>query len=1534
MTMTAVAEQPGAAQRSPIAEFYVDPVRVVWQSERGVSEAKTLLEAHPGQPVLEQPLPPCVIETMPGATGGILLDFGREIQGHVQLFTPMAEGKEPVRARVRFGESASEAMADLGGKQNAGNDHAVRDQVVTLPWLGTQTVGPSGFRFVRIDAVDPGRPIRLTQVRAVLGIRDVPRIGSFRCSDERLTRIWEVGADTVHLCMQDYLWDGIKRDRLVWIGDMHPEVSTINAVFGFNEVVPASLDLTRDVTPVETWMNGISSYSMWWVLIHEELWRHHGDRAYLEAQKPYLGALLERLARLVGPDGRERIDGMRFLDWPSSPNQQGVTAGLQALLVMTLDAGGRLMTELGDDRVAGLCRSAADRARKVAPDPNGSKSGAALLSLAGMRDAQETADAVLLPGGAAGVSTFYGFYVLNALARAGHEEAALDLIRTYWGGMLDLGATTFWEDFDLAWTTNATRIDELVPTGKKDIHGDCGAYCYEGFRHSLCHGWASGPTAWLSQHVLGVSPAAPGFARARIAPLLGDLDWAEGTYPTPKGPIRVRHERRPDGTLRSWVTAPADVAIEAVGTSLVTVADGTAVQGITPRFLRCEWLEEPQGIGTREPRLSWIVTAADSDRGQRQTAYRILAASDAPLLEPGKADLWDSGRVESAETLGIVYAGARLESGGRVHWRVMAWDRDGRESPWSEPATFSLGLLEAGDWKGEWISIRDESPLHADPARLHLPPARHYRKRFSTPKPVKRAVLHGTALGLVDWSIDGRRVSDDLFQPGWADYHRRVHARAHDVTGLLAAPGPHCLGAVLADGWYAGYVGYGLLMGYGPHKTGRHIYGKTPALLCQLEIDYADGTRETIVSDASWRVADAGPIREADLLMGETYDARREIPGWDTASFAPDEAAWQPVVPAESNPAEKAAFSEPGLSREATVGFVKPAEIVAYAAHPIRVTEDLPAKSVREHAPGVFIFDLGQNFAGVVQLKVAAPSGTVITLRHGEMLHPDGRLMTENLRRARAIDTYTCKGGGVEVWSPRFTYHGFQFVELTGLPAGTLPPLDTVTGLAVHNDTPMVGRFACSDDLLTRFWRNTTWTQRANFVEVPTDCPQRDERLGWMGDAQIYARTATFNADVAAFFTKWMADVREAQRRDGRDAGAYPDYCPYPFAHGKPGATCGTAWTDGGVICPWTMALVYGDRRMVAEHWDSMQAFMEWRARLDPAFEGVAAGNEWGDWLNVREATPTSYVDLCYHAQSARMMTQMAVMLGKGDDAAAYRRRFEALAESFRRMYLRADGTVNVDTQTACVLALECGLVAGDQAPAVAKQLAERIERNGFRMATGFLGTKSILPALSNHGHHDLACRLFQSRAFPSWGYEVEQGANTVWERWDSFTRERGFEGLSGNNNAAMNSFSHYAFGAVMEWGFTTLAGIDVIDPAYARFRIRPRPPTPGSNPDRAVIDWVKADYDSPRGPIQSHWRRVAGGTELQVRVPANTTAVVHVPACDAAGVTVAGLPVADEPGPRGVAAGEADGVRVLEQRTGEVVLELGSGSYRIVGRE
>jgi hypothetical protein len=699
--------------RSPVVQFDVVPTRIVWQSEKGVTNVESLLVPQAPQPLLAAPVPPCTLTAGDGEPAGVLLDFGREIQGHVELYTPLAPTKDPVRVRVRFGESASEAMADLGTK-NAQNDHAIRDSVVTLPWLGTQTVGPSGFRFVRIDAIDPGKTVMLSQVRAKLGVRDLPRIGSFRSSDPRLDRVWQVGADTVHLCMQDYLWDGIKRDRLVWIGDMHPEFRSIQAVFGHDDVVPKSLDLTRDATPVTEWMNGISSYSMWWVLIHDELWMHRGDEEYLEQQRPYLTKLLERLAALVGEDGRERIDGLRFLDWPSSPNQEGVTAGLQGLLVMTLDAGARLMDVLGDERVAGICRDAADRGRKVVPDVNGSKSGAALLALAGMRDAKATAEQTLLPGGAAGVSTFYGVYVLEALAEAGEIDAALDLIRVYWGGMLDLGATTLWEDFELAWTETAGRIDELVPAGKKDIHGDCGAYCYEGFRHSLCHGWASGPTSFLSRRVLGVSVLAPGMKKLRVEPSLGKLRWAEGTYPTPHGALFVRHEQHPDGSIQTTIRVPEGIEIDGPpGATIETVAagltgdepSGQAYGGITPpndglapQGMQCEWLADPVGIDARAPRFSWRYDAvAGTRRGLRQTKYQILAASAPRFLEPGKADRWDSGVVESDETLSIVWGGKSLPSGERVFWTVRVWDEAGVPSRFVPPATFVVGRLDTAD---------------------------------------------------------------------------------------------------------------------------------------------------------------------------------------------------------------------------------------------------------------------------------------------------------------------------------------------------------------------------------------------------------------------------------------------------------------------------------------------------------------------------------------------------------------------------------------------------------------------------------------------------------------------------------------------------------------------------------------------------------------------------------------------------------------------------------------------------------------------
>jgi alpha-L-rhamnosidase len=392
-------------------------------------------------------------------------------------------------------------------------------------------------------------------------MRDLPRPGTFRCSDERLNRIWETGAYTVQLNMQEYLWDGIKRDRLVWIGDMGPEVSTICAVFGETEVVPRSLDFVRDVTPDGEWMNGACSYSMWWVILQEDWWLHYGRRDYLEGQRTKLTAILKRLASNVGENGEECIPDERFLDWSTSENNVAIHAGLQALMLMTFESGERLSQALGDTTLATLCARSAARLRNHCPPDGGSKEAAALLSLAGLRDTTDVAK-VLEYKGTDGLSTFYGFYILQALANAGDINTALDFISQYWGAMLDFGATSFWEEFDLAWTKDTARIDVIVPPGKKDLHGDFGAYCYVGFRRSLCHGWASGPTAWLSQYVLGVQPLEPGCKRVRIRPQLGRLAWVEGTYPTPLGPIKVRLERQPDGTVKSQIDAPPGIIIE------------------------------------------------------------------------------------------------------------------------------------------------------------------------------------------------------------------------------------------------------------------------------------------------------------------------------------------------------------------------------------------------------------------------------------------------------------------------------------------------------------------------------------------------------------------------------------------------------------------------------------------------------------------------------------------------------------------------------------------------------------------------------------------------------------------------------------------------------------------------------------------------------------------------------------------------------------------------------------------------------------
>lgn len=563
-----------AQQRDSRMREYLPPVRLVWQQDQEqISGAEHLLLPGNGQSDLSNQRI-CKLISTDTKHPAILLDFGKELQGGLQLVTGMPRSKKPVTVRIRFGESVSEAMCEIDGSNGAGNDHAMRDFTIQLPWLGVTEVGNSGFRFVRIDLPDDSVELQLKEVRAISTFRDIPYKGSFRSNDERLNRIWQTGAYTVHLNMQEYLWDGIKRDRLVWVGDLHPEVMTVSTVFGYNEVVPKSLDLIRDITPLPQWMNGISSYSIWWLLIHRDWYYYQGDLSYLKAQQPYLSALLRHLISKTDESGRERLDGNRFLDWPSNANPVAIDAGLQALMVQAMKAGSELCIVLGDEALAGECRltearlveaaQAVTRPLKqsqVAPDAPGSKQAASLLALAGLMKPDEANRNYLSVNGAKGFSTFYGYYMLRAMSAAGNHQGAIDVIRQYWGGMLDLGATTFWEDFNMDWLPNASRIDERVPAGKKDIHGDYGAYCYKGFRHSLCHGWASGPTAWLSEYVLGVQVVEPGCRVVRITPHLGDLKWVEGTFPTPYGVIEIRHEVASDGTISSRIEAPKEVTI-------------------------------------------------------------------------------------------------------------------------------------------------------------------------------------------------------------------------------------------------------------------------------------------------------------------------------------------------------------------------------------------------------------------------------------------------------------------------------------------------------------------------------------------------------------------------------------------------------------------------------------------------------------------------------------------------------------------------------------------------------------------------------------------------------------------------------------------------------------------------------------------------------------------------------------------------------------------------------------------------------------
>ncbi len=859
-----------------------------------------------------------------------------------------------------------------------------------------------------------------------------------------------------------------------------------------------------------------------------------------------------------------------------------------------------------------------------------------------------------------------------------------------------------------------------------------------------------------------------------------------------------------------------------------------------PISLTCEYLQNPLGIDVQQPRFFWKV--ASDQNGAKQSAYRILVSGDPDMLARNKGEIWDSGKIKSDKTIQIVYNGKPLETTKKYFWKVRVWDQDDAQSEWSESAFFSMGMLHPADWKAKWIGAPPEEPYKGkgDPP---IPPSPLLRKSFTTVKTIKRGMVYVSALGDYELYLNGARVGDHFLAPEWTDYLKRVQYQTFDVTEMLSQ-GENVVAAILGDGWYAGRLGP---VRWDKNYPRRGPYGLDRRLLMQMEIEYADGSKETIVSDGSWKIYLDGPIRSADNFLGETQDARKQIPGWDKPGY--NDSQWQPV----------------------SVGTKISGKLVAQMNEPIRVVKKLHPISISEPTPDVYIFDLGQNMVGWCRIRLKGPAGTEITLRHGEMLNLDGTLYTANLAGALQTDRYILNGKGEQFFEPHFTFHGFRYVEVTGL--GEKPTPDILTGIVLSSDMQQVGSFECSNPLLNKLMQNIIWGQRGNMLSVPTDCPQRDERMGWMGDAQVFAQTAIFNMNAAAFFSKWVKDIRDAQTADGR----YPDFAPQPFNPEKHFSDA-PGWADAGIIVPWRIYENYDDKRILEEHYQSAKRFIENIRQNNPnlLWEN-SKGNKYSDWLNGDKikaegypksgaAVPYLFYTTAYYSYSTRILAEMARELRKTQDANFYTHLADQINAKLIEKFVLPDGRIQGDTQAGYALALNFKLLPPELEQKAALHLFDAVKKYDDRISTGFHSTLPLMKELVRWDYTDLAYKLVESTRFPSWGYSIKQGATTVWERWDAYVSGRGFQ------DAGMNSFNHYAYGAIGEWIYRTILGINPDDkhPGFKHFFIKPKP--------GGSLTWARGEYNSIHGKIHVDWKLADGKINLKIETPANTNATVVVP--------------------------------------------------------
>ena len=896
-----------------------------------------------------------------------------------------------------------------------------------------------------------------------------------------------------------------------------------------------------------------------------------------------------------------------------------------------------------------------------------------------------------------------------------------------------------------------------------------------------------------------------------------------------------------------------------------TLHGGTANNGENDNQiydLKCEYQTNPVGIDEPDPRLSWKITPQLGIT--KQTAYQIRAAESRDDLTSGRRLLWDTKKVDSNRSVHIPYGGPELNSRQRVYWQVRIWDQEGSATEWSDPAYFEMGLLQPGDWKAEFIT----PTLKEDTNQSE--PAPYLRKEFTLNKAVQSARAYVTSLGLYEFRLNGERVGDQFFTPGWTSYNHRLPYQTYDVTEHLDR-GANAVGAILGDGWYRGYIGWG---------NQRNYYGTDLALLAQIEVTFKDGTKKTIVTDNSWS-SSYGPIRMSDIYNGETYDAQMELDDWDEPGY--ETTGW-----AQTNTHDY------------------PMEnLIAPDGPPVRKVKEIEPKEIKFTPEGDTVFDMGQNMVGWIKFNIKGNEGQTIKLKHAEVLDKEGNLYTENLRSADQAIKYTFKGESPkETYEPHFTFQGFRYVAVSGL--DRKPTTDMLTGIVLHSDMKQIGDFECSNDLVNQLQHNIQWGQRGNFLEVPTDCPQRDERLGWTGDAQVFAQTGSFNFHTAGFYDKWLKDLALDQKENGAIPHVVPDVL---------GGAGATGWGDAGVIVPWVVYLNYGDERILENQYPSMKRWVEYMNTQAGENHLWQSGSHFGDWLayaTTRSDYPgaTTYKDLiatAYFARSTHLLSKIASILGKEEDASRYKLLYEVTREAFQEEFITPNTRVTSNTQTAYLLGLTFDLLPEEDEQKGVDRLLHRI--NEFNhLTTGFLGTPLLCPTLSEYGQTETAYKLLNRKEYPSWLYPVTMGATTIWERWDGIKPDSTFQ------NPGMNSFNHYAYGAIGEWLYRYVAGIefDRDHPGYKHIIFQPHP--------GGGLTYAKANHESPYGEIISDWQINDKKFNYKVVVPPNTTASIRLPGAKKGEVTVNGTMVK-----------AGDALQNIRKEKDDLIIEAKPGTYRFV---